>query len=106
MDWETPDKNWIAKLARTSWSVVRVTNLLRISDIELRRLIALYWPDLRPPTLEALHKLLMPQHRLKCTIHLALPEDPCAGEPGEPVPVADVADDDGLIWAYQISSVK
>lgn len=96
MDWETPNKEWITKLARTTMSVAYVTNILCISDRELRRLIAMYWPDLKPTTLEALHKFLVPQRKLYCTIRLGHgPVDP-VGEPGEDIVVPEITDPDGL----------
>jgi len=95
MDWETPSKEWISRLARTKPSVVYVTNILRISNRELRRLIALYWPDLKPATLEALHKFLGGR-KLYSTVRLDLPPADPVGEPGEPVLVPEITDPDGL----------
>jgi len=91
MDYETPRKELIASLARSRPNYAYITNLLRISTTELRRLIALYWPDLHPPSLENLHKSLGPR-RLKCNIRIALPEDPCAGEPGEPIIIPEITE--------------
>jgi hypothetical protein len=103
MDWETPSKEWLTKLARTTMSVASVTNILCISDRELRRLIALYWPDLKPATLEALHKFLCPQRKLYCTIRLDLPPADPVGEPGEPIVVPEITDPDGLFPAPRTS---
>lgn len=96
MDWETPRKEWIAALARSKPSVAYVTNLLCISDRELRRLIALYWPDLKPATLEALYKFLGPR-KLYCTLRVDLPPVDPVGEPGEPIVVPEIIDPDGLV---------
>ncbi len=106
MDWETPRKEWIATLARTTPSVVYVTNLLRISNRELRRLIALYWPDLKPATLEGLHKFLSPQRKLHCTIRLGHPSANPEGEPGEPPFVPQITDPDGLTFDMVISNLS
>jgi hypothetical protein len=109
MDWETPSKEWIATLACSTPSVVYVTNLLRISNRELRRLIALYWPDLKPATLEALHKFLCPQRKLYCNIRIALPADLTEqGEPGEPPFVPFITEPIDMVMsnvACQISHV-
>jgi hypothetical protein len=45
---ETPTKEQIEELARTTLSVAYITNLFRITNRELRRLIALHWPELLP----------------------------------------------------------
>ena len=104
MDWETPSKEWIAKVARSTRRVAYVTDLLCIDNRELRRLIALYWPDLKPATLKSLHNFLCRTRSLRNCRIPARPQE-VLPEPGEPVPIEEPNDLDGLIFDMCISNV-
>lgn len=88
---ETPKPEHILAVARSTNDACKATNLLRISGKELRRLIALYWPDVKPATIAGLHKKVA--RKMYCTIHLSLLEGPTEqGEPGEPPVVPEITE--------------
>ena len=105
---QTPTKQQIEWWCRTTADIAVIANKLCVDNRELRRLIALYWPELpKKGNFEALRKLV--RRKLSCTIHLSLPEGPTEqGESGEPVFVPDIlnSDSDGLKFDMGMSNVK